>query len=170
MVILCNIPLDITVDQLIRWKDLVAGGSSLAQVWERHSGVMPLNPAYLSEKYPDHFPSIAGAKYALRGSQVIKCEIPNIYSIRENALLAAYTYRISGQKGRPSTCLSEFGERATIVELEELLGEDVTILERVALLERFGELPEATSETLTPEVGDRRETDSTPVDGVGAPL
>jgi hypothetical protein len=43
--------------------------------------------------------------------------------------------------------LSEFDERTTKAELEELLGEDVTILEQVAYLERMDTRPRAIRET-----------------------
>ena len=168
VIILCNIPLDITVDQLLPWKDLVSGGTPLAQAWERHDGVMPLNARYLCEEFPHLFPRIAGARYALRGAQVIKCEIPNIFSIRENALLVAYTYRISGQKGRHSTCLSEFDERSTKAELEALLGDDLTIGKEVARLERVDTYPQVIGEA-QPD-NDQHEIDSPPGDSVEVPL
>jgi hypothetical protein len=136
VIILCNIPLDITVDCLVPWKDLVSGGTSLTQAWQRLDGVMPLNASYLHEEFPDLFPTIDGARWALRKNAIKTCVIPNIYPIRVYTCLAAYSYRIGGQKGRSSICLSEFGETETKADLETLLGEDVTLIEQIAMLER----------------------------------
>ena len=66
VLVLCNVPLDIDVDRLVSWKELVIGGSRLQQAWVRGGGVLCASGAWLAERYPDLFPSKDVAAHCLK--------------------------------------------------------------------------------------------------------
>lgn len=52
VLILTNVPIDITVDELVRWRDLVPSRIEVAMTRLR-AGVLPLNPGWLADQFPD---------------------------------------------------------------------------------------------------------------------
>lgn len=60
--ILCNVPLDIDVDRLVSWRELVGGGCRLDQALRRNGWALPLVPACLSRNWPDLFRSAKAAE------------------------------------------------------------------------------------------------------------
>lgn len=129
-----NLVLDITVDHLISWKELVAGTTKLSEVWEQLDGVMPLTPDWLSEKFSTIFPNEGSAKEHLKiiGKQV--GAISNSISISEVTHLAMYQYTLSAQSGSPRKCVSMWPKKETKQKLEVLMGKPVEKIEIVSAL------------------------------------
>jgi hypothetical protein len=51
VIVLSNVPLDLTVDRLATWRKAVPGRLTVAAA--RLDGVLPLAPAWLAERFPD---------------------------------------------------------------------------------------------------------------------
>ncbi len=66
--ILCNIPVDITVDRLMTWQEMQAGGSRLEQV-AAEDGIVPLTGRALFRMRPDLWPSEKAAQHDLDRSK-----------------------------------------------------------------------------------------------------
>ena len=63
VLILCNIPLDITVDDLEHWSRIRDGGSRTERAYERSDGAVPLVPKLLVKLFPDLYSSESAAKH-----------------------------------------------------------------------------------------------------------
>jgi hypothetical protein len=122
--LLSNLPLDIDVDQLLSWKELIAGGSRIERAWQRQThGVLPLNAEWLATNHPDLWPSREAAKkdVARKGGQS-----SNINSIN-NLSLFEFEYRPARQRVW-SRCLSQSADPETVAEaLTIALGGPVSV-------------------------------------------
>ncbi len=125
--ILSNVVLDIVVDQLLTWDELMAGGTRVQQAWSRLKGAMPRAPAWLATTFPDLWQSAAAAKCDV-GRAIKEDHFSNIDTIR-NLTLFEHQYRPPPAPGRGrrqrswSVCVSSDAEpTATRVALEALLG------------------------------------------------
>jgi hypothetical protein len=125
--ILSNVVLDIDVDELLTWDELMAGGTRLQQAWARLNGVMPLAPAWLAAAFPDLWQSAAAAKCDVGGA-IKEDRFSNINTIR-NLTLFEHQYRPApahsgGRRQRAwSSCVSSDGDPVTTgAALEVLLG------------------------------------------------
>ncbi|HAZ09085.1 MAG TPA: hypothetical protein DCZ01_11335 [Elusimicrobia bacterium] len=65
VLILCNLPLDIDVDRLVSWRDLVNGGCRLDQALKRNGWALPLVPSCLARNWPDLFSSPRAAEHEI---------------------------------------------------------------------------------------------------------
>ena len=126
VILLSKLPLDIDVDELLTWKEIINGGNRFERAWAAQtSGVMPLNPAWLAEHHADLWPSVGAAKQDV-GRVRRRGQTPNDIHIR-NLSLFEYEYRLTGQRNW-SRCLSKFPAAAQTEEaLQKLLGEAVTV-------------------------------------------
>ena len=124
--ILSNIPLDIDVDALVTWDELMQG-SRLEQAWNALPGVMPLSPEWLTKRFPRLWKTTDAAKADVRRGAK-ECQLTNRIYI-SNLTLFKHQYRPARLLGRGprqrawSTFLSRDvdPERAR-VGLEELIG------------------------------------------------
>lgn len=124
VVILCNIPLDIHVNQLLSWDELVYG-SRIEQAWSRSIGPMPLAPYWLAETFPDLWPSAAAAKKDVQ-RQIQKGLFTNRFTIGKMSPLT-FNYRGATQS-RWSKCLSRVADLQAVSEaLEAVLGHPVRV-------------------------------------------
>ncbi|MEO5334644.1 MAG: PriCT-2 domain-containing protein [Magnetococcus sp. YQC-5] len=64
--IICNVPLDITVDTLRSFPEMVGGGTKLEKAWHKMEGVLPLSTKWLTTHHHDLFPNEDSAKYELK--------------------------------------------------------------------------------------------------------
>lgn len=77
--LICNVPLDITVNKLVTLKELKQWRPFIVQALAiAPFGVLPINPRYLTEHYNDLFPNINAAKKALQKEGLSKLEASSI--------------------------------------------------------------------------------------------
>jgi hypothetical protein len=131
--VLSNIVLDIDVDQLATWDEMMNGGGRIEQAWNTLQGeVMPLAPAWLAPQFPQLWKTVDAAKADAAGA-FKECRFTNIDSIR-NPTLFKLQYRPTYAAGRGarqrawSWCLSVHAEAdVTRKSLEVLLGVEVEV-------------------------------------------
>lgn len=135
VVILTEIPVDITVDALVPYRDLVQGGGPFDKAAAALGGLLPADPKYLSRRFPEYWKSDTAARRALQRERdrEIGLNDPNLYKniYREWGTLipgflkiaTPYSYRRQGQRGRASTCYSLLSEQETRAWLEGEFGE-----------------------------------------------
>lgn len=121
VILLSNLPLNITVDRLASWQDITAKGSRLDQAWERQSlGVVPLEKTWLAQNHPDLWPSAGAA-----GKEISRKKGHFPISTIGKMSLFILEYRFINQR-RWSKCLAaqndpDFAQEA----LQKLLGAEV---------------------------------------------
>lgn len=59
--LLSNIALDIDVDQVVTWDEMMNGGGRIEQAWNTLQGVMPLAPAWLATQFPHLWKTVDAA-------------------------------------------------------------------------------------------------------------
>ncbi len=124
VVLLSNIPLNIDVDEILSWDELV-NGCRLSQAFDKLNGVLPLNPAWLSAKFPNLWKTPQAAKDDVQAT-IQKGELSNIIYISKIPLLK-YVYFAAKQR-RGSNALSASGDAAFVkAELERLVGAPVRL-------------------------------------------
>jgi hypothetical protein len=124
VVLLSNIPLDIEVDALFTWDELIHG-NRLDQAWRVAGDVMPMAPDWLSAIHSGLWPTPAAAKKDVQ-RLVKKGQITNRFSIRKMSPFT-FKYWSDGQR-RASTCLSWLGDAAAVsAALTGLLGHAVRV-------------------------------------------
>ncbi|MDA9982671.1 hypothetical protein N9H39_08040 [Gammaproteobacteria bacterium] len=131
VILLSNLPLDLTVDELVSWKELMSGGGKLEQAWDQLNGVMPLSQTFLSKKFPQLFSTKDKAKGFLKKFSQ-KGGKPNNITISNSTLLSEYGYRLKGKAGKNIRCLSEYGPAQTKKELEKLHGIQIIKLKKLS--------------------------------------
>ena len=124
--LLSNTPLNIGVDELRTWDEIIHGGNRLELACKAHTGsVLPLNPAWLAATFSEIWPTAAAAKQDV-GRILKKEQTSNINTIRK-MLPFDYQYKLARQRNW-SRCLSRFpDETETAEELIKLLGALVTV-------------------------------------------
>ena len=134
--LLANVVLDLDVNQVVTWDEMMNGGGRIEQAWNTLQGVMPLAPAWLAARFPRLWKSEDAAK-ADAAEWRKECRFTNIYSI-SNPTLFQHQYRPTvARVGRArqrnwSMCLSAEEDAAdTRAALETLLGEPVEMRARV---------------------------------------
>ena len=118
IVLLSNIPLDIDVDELRSWDDIIHG-SRLQQAWSRVDGVLPLAPNWLSKHFSDLWPTEDAAEVDVRRMEK-NADFANRLLLAKPKLLAVH-YRVRGQK-RHSRAISVLSLGQTQSKLSDLLG------------------------------------------------
>jgi len=139
VVLMCNLPLDIEVDELVTTKELFAGGSPLTQAWEQLPGVLPLSPAWLVEEFPHLFGSTSRVRRLLANDEVMS---HFAYSINTESNL--FVFRLKGNRGKLMRCLSIHDVSTTHVHLEQLFEKkvDVIVGERVKADSKDNQTPQ----------------------------
>lgn len=121
VILLSNIPLDLDVDELRTW-DEVINDSRLERAWVQSGGVLPLNSAWLAANFPTLWKTEEAAKQDVRKA-FKKGGFSNSISIRKVTLFA-YRYKTAGQR-RWSTCLAAVDDIERVLGL--LIGEPVQV-------------------------------------------
>jgi hypothetical protein len=121
--ILSNVPLDIEVDRIVTWEEMISGGSRIERAWNQLDGVMPLAPDWLAANFPALWKSPDAAKADAAGWRK-KGGFTNIFSIGKSTLFR-HEYRPAKTKQRRwSWCLSDTDDaEATRHRLHALLGD-----------------------------------------------
>jgi hypothetical protein len=129
VILLSNIPLDVDVDELRSWDEIVHG-TRLERAWATLDGVMPLAPAWLSERFPDLWTTPEAAEADLRefnrpGGMRYGLPPPG------STTLSTFHYRVHGQK-RHSRAISVLPLPRTQAELSRLIGGVPTIVRELS--------------------------------------
>ena len=121
--VLSNVVLDLDVDLLVTWEELMNGGGRVEQAWNMLAGAMPLAPAWLAAQFPQLWSTADAAKADVRRA-LKEGRFINISSI-SNSTLFRHQYRPAGATSQRtwSWCLSSNSDPAeTRVALEALVG------------------------------------------------
>jgi hypothetical protein len=111
--ILSNVVLDITVDRLVRWNEIVP--SAIERAILRRLPALPLVPVWLAEKLPELFSSVRTAERAVR--RLRKTATSLIISSTTHMAV----YRLPGQKNRSRALVSKTVENPRTA-LEAIVG------------------------------------------------
>jgi hypothetical protein len=121
--LLTSIPVDITVDKVVSWKDLCAGGTRFERAWQAN-GILSGNPEHLHLMHPTIWGSVDAAAHDLKRKADELADLPGAIEVE---------YRITGVAGRNSHALIDGVRHADHqAALREALGEQVTIVGRDA--------------------------------------
>lgn len=127
VILLSNLVLDLTVDNLLSWGEVVEGTTKLNEVWKKTEGVIPLSDKWLSATFPDLFPSAGSAKGYLKSVGEELGQLSNGIIIRELTQLSIFSYAISGQSGPALRCLTKYDLEETKNRLATLIGKAVSV-------------------------------------------
>jgi hypothetical protein len=126
--LLSNLVLDLTVDNLFSWDEMIEGTTKLNDAWNELDGVLPLSVKWLSDKFPSLFSTEDIAKSYLKPLCQLG-QLSNKLFIWDSTLLHLYAY--TGKTGPPARCLSTYGLSKTKTHLETLLCKAITSIEQV---------------------------------------
>jgi hypothetical protein len=118
VIVLSSIPLGLEIDELVDLNTLL-WMSRLERAWSTLNGVMPLNSAWLAERFPALWATSNAARMDIRAA-VKKGQIVNSIYINNSTLLN-YHYRVNEQK-RHTRVISTRPYNETVLELNRLLG------------------------------------------------
>lgn len=124
IILLSNLPLDIDVDELRTWDEVIHGGNRIEQAYNRQeNGILPLNAKWLTANYPDLWPTEAAAKKDVGRK---RGQTPNINTISKMSPFA-HEYKPPHQRAW-SRCLSRFADPETVAKaLRIALGWPVSV-------------------------------------------
>lgn len=124
VIVLSNLPLDIDVDETRSWDDLLHG-TRLERAFDQIGGVLPLNPRWLAENFPDSWPTAAAAKKDV-SRQSKRGHLSNLITIRKVSP-SGLQYKANGAR-KWSKCLSTSNDARHVEKvLESLLGQKVAV-------------------------------------------
>ena len=129
--LLSNLVLDLTVDNLLSWGEMIEGTTKLNEAWRQMDGVLPLSDVWLAERFPSIFNTkdVAGSYLTRVGMQL--GQLSNNIFIWKATQLRIYTYVVSGQTGPPPKCLSKYGRVETRQCLEVLIGKAIESIAKI---------------------------------------
>ncbi len=127
VIVVSNIPLGLEIDELVDLKSLLYR-TRLDRAWEQLRGVLPLNPAWLSKRFPDLWPTKDAARTDLRAGRK-SGHFSNSIFIRSLTTLS-YEYGVGAQKRR-SHALSILPVHETKDALVRLLGVPLVVREGI---------------------------------------
>lgn len=121
---LSNVVLDLDIDELVSWDEMMNGGRRIEQAWNTRRDVMPLAPAWLAAQFPRLWETVDAVKADLAEWRSKECRFTNIFSTG-NSTLFQHQYRpaVLPKQRAWSLCLSSNSDPAvTRVALEALVG------------------------------------------------
>ncbi len=86
--LLTSVPVDITVDRLLSWKELHDDGSRFERAWQA-SGVLPLGAAFLRKTHPTLWETEKAAEHALQRGQDALLALPGAVEVAFRAVRTA---------------------------------------------------------------------------------
>jgi hypothetical protein len=124
--IISNLPLDIEVDELVKFKQFLAGKPKLEQVWERMGKrVMPLNNKWVYINNRDLFTNSRQVKTCIERERKYD-KFPYIYKLWNHVLIH---YKINGKRGKRDSCLTSLSRGKTKLELETIHQQGVALVD-----------------------------------------
>lgn len=129
--LLSNLVLNLTVDNLLSWGEVIEGTTKLNEVWEKTEGVVPLSYKWLSVTFPELFSSAEAAKGYLKSVGGELGQLSNNLFIRKPTKLRRYYYSETGKTGPKLKCLSKYGRNETKSRLEALLGKQIAAIQKI---------------------------------------
>lgn len=130
--LLSNLVLDVTVDKLVSWNDLLGGGSKFTVAWGQLSGVMPLNPVWLSETFPALFKTKDVAKSEIKKLWELG-GFPNNDVICFFTQLTLFDYKLKSKTSpTPEKCVSSLPPEETKAKLTKIFGKEITLFAETA--------------------------------------
>lgn len=121
--ILCDVPLDVTVDMTIRWADLKRGGTRLDVAFQQtDKKVMPLSASEMHRIFPDIWATEDEAKGDIRRNGGVNGVETVIRSYKENDPFYVGEYRLAKNQKRWSRGLILASEENPRAALEEVAG------------------------------------------------
>jgi len=131
--LLSNLPLNIDVDHLVKWKDIVSGGSHVEQILaDKPNVVLPLSPKFLAQEYSEYFSiSVAKKEAASIGKDAERLNDDGYYfnSPLLGKRFKLWSYRIVGTSGRDLTAIAsnEVNYDDVQNELRAIHSEDINL-------------------------------------------
>jgi hypothetical protein len=134
VIVLTEIPVDVTVDVLIPYKDLIAGGSRIDRAAMELGGVLPTAPKFLSARFPGLWSTPKAARRDLQNGsgRIVNLRCPTFYKYIYRkwgtlipgflAISNQHRYRRQSQRGSMSLCHSTLEPEETKAWLEEEFG------------------------------------------------
>lgn len=121
--ILCDVPLDITVDQTLRWQDLKRGGTKFDRALKKVDGkAFPLSASEMRRMFPDIWETEDQAKGDIRRNGGVKGVETLIRLYKENDPFYSVEYRISENQKKWSRALIAAPQDNPRAALESLIG------------------------------------------------
>jgi len=109
--LMSNLPLDIDVDNLIKWKDMVSGGSRIEQILASSPNiVLSTSPLLLHVNYPEYFSISVAKKEAALIQKLAELSDDSGYCFNSaflNKQFNLWPYRIIGTSGRNLTAIAD---------------------------------------------------------------
>ena len=129
--IVCNLPLDITVDRLVTMREFLGEGDKLERTVQKCQ-VLILNPPWLHKHFPDVFETAEIAK------KFIYRTLKNVPTSINNYLIESGTFnfkqvkfRFAGQRGKMMTALTTLDDGKTQAWLKREFGKPLVAYDRV---------------------------------------
>lgn len=134
MIILTEIPVDITVDAIVPYRALIQGGSPIDRAAAELGRILPGDPKFLWGRFPELWGTSTAARRALHNEEqrVVCLSDPTFYKsiYRKWGTLipgflstsTPYRYRRRGQRGSMSVCHSALEPAQTRDWLERKFG------------------------------------------------
>jgi len=121
--LMSNLPLDIDVDHLIKWKHMVSEGSRIEQILARSPNiVLSISPLLLHANYPEYFSISIAKKEAALIQKLAELSDDSGYCFNStflNKQFNLWPYRIIGASGRDLTAIAG-DEKVYAYVLQEL--------------------------------------------------
>jgi hypothetical protein len=125
--LLSNLVLDIDVDHLISWDEMVAGTTLLTEAFNLSGGVLTLNAKSLSKLLPNKLNQASAKNYLNKKVGTSSAAILNSLLVPDVADLRLFQYTVAGSNNIPRKCVSKYDLDVTKERLNKLLGADVTL-------------------------------------------
>ncbi len=134
VIILTEIPVDVTVDALVPYRALIQGGSPIDRAAAELGGILPGDPKFLWERFPELWGTPTAARRALQNEEqrVVCLSDPTFYKNiyrKWGTLIPGFLtistphhYRRRGQRGSMSLCHSVLEPEETRDWLEREFG------------------------------------------------
>jgi hypothetical protein len=122
VLILSNIPLDVTVDKLVTWREMVPSRIDRAI---NQNDVLPTSHGELARIFPELWPTPAAAKEQLKRQGLNGNDLLVIYILGKRSYLILVNYRRPGQRGNATKALISLAISNPRAALEAVVGEVV---------------------------------------------
>ena len=109
--ILTSVPVNVTVDRIVRWPDLVDGGTKYERAWEQR-GILPTGAAHLHRLFPNLWQSKEAAEHDLKRKPIrgAKFYIESSYKLAPLSV----QYRLKGQPGSAANAFVDGGRYSDV--------------------------------------------------------